>query len=434
MMTGDDTKQINPSLGAAAPRRRGRTIVGAICVIAALAIGWFLTAGPQNETAQKQSPQGRTNPPVGVSVATVERADLTVSLPALGTVTSLSTVLVRAQVSGQLQSTGFAEGQDVKAGDVLAQIDPRPFQATLDQAKAQLKRDEAQLAAARVDLDRYQGLAAQNAVPRQSLDTQTALVAQYSATVDADKAQVETASINLGYTTIRAPVDGRAGLRQVDAGNYITPGDTNGLVVLTRLKPISVVFSVPEDQLNRIAARMRSGASLPVRVFDRTGRTAIGAGTLATFDSQIDQTTGTIKLKALLANDDLRLFPNQFVNVVLDVETREGVVAAPTAAIQHGVPGAFAYLLDSSGSKVSVRPVTLGVVQGERVEITSGLMPGDRIVMEGADRLREGAPVMIRPEAGAPMAAATPAAERRRHGADGPAPTRDAANQPARTP
>lgn len=376
------------------PRRRlrlGFALVAALALAGAGIRYWQSAPDPGAQAAGRP----RQAPPASVSVGAVERGDITVTVRALGTVTSISTVTVRPQVSGQLLSVNFKEGQALQKGDLLAEIDPRSFQAALDQAKAQLDRDKALLAGARVDLDRYQGLSAQNAVPRQTLDTQKALVAQYTATVEADKALVETAAINLDFTQIRAPVDGRAGLRLVDQGNYVTPGDTTGIVVLTQLKPISVVFSVPEDRLAEISRRLHDGAQLKVHAFDRTGQTRVAEGILRTFDSQIDQTTGTIKLRADFPNDDLRLFPNQFVNVILDVDVHAGVPIAPTAGIQRGVPGTYVYLLNADQT-VSLRPVTLGVGSGERVEILSGLASGDKIVVEGADRLRDGAAVTVR--------------------------------------
>ncbi|MCG5233984.1 efflux RND transporter periplasmic adaptor subunit [Xanthobacter oligotrophicus] len=380
-------------------------------VVALVAIGGLGALYWRNGSSAPAGAGGRMPPPqASVSVGTVERGDITVTVQALGTVTSTSTVTVRPQVSGQLLSVNFKEGQSVKRGDLIAQIDPRPFQATLDQAKAQVDRDQALLEGAKVDLQRYQGLSAQNAVPRQTLDTQKALVAQYTATIEADKAQVQTASINLDFTQIRAPVDGRAGLRLVDQGNYVTPGDTSGITVLTQLQPISVVFSVPEDRLTEISQRLKAGAKLAVHAFDRTGQNRIAEGVLETFDSQIDQTTGTIKLRASFPNADQRLYPNQFVNVTLDVDTHAGVAIAPTSGIQRGVPGTFAYLLNADQT-VSVRPITLGVTTGEKVEILSGLAPGDQIVVEGADRLRDGGHVTVRPGAARtpPPAGAPPA-------------------------
>jgi multidrug efflux system membrane fusion protein len=301
----------------------------------------------------------------------------------------------------------FTEGQDIKKGDLLAQIDPRPYEATLAQVKGQLARDEALLKGAQVDLTRYQGLAAQNAVPRQTLDTQVALVAQDQGTVEADRGTVKSAEVNLQYCRILSPLDGRVGLRQVDQGNYVTPGDANGLVVITQLQPISVLFTVPEDNLQAISKRLQDGAVLPAAAYDRSGASKIADGTLQTFDSQIDPTTGTIKLRAQFPNESRTLYPNQFVNVRLLLDTHKNVTTMSTAGIQRGVPGTFVYLINAD-STVSVRAVKLGVTDGDRVEILSGLAPGDRIVIDGADKLRDGAKIDVRSETGA---GATPAAD-----------------------
>jgi multidrug efflux system membrane fusion protein len=292
----------------------------------------------------------------------------------------------------------FKEGQDVKKGDLLAEIDPRPFEAVLAQAKGQLARDEALLKGAQVDLTRYQGLAAQNAVPHQTLDTQVALVAQDQGTVEADRASVNAAEVNLQYCRILSPLDGRVGLRLVDQGNYVTPGDTNGLVVITQLQPISVLFTLPEDNLQVVLKRMQAGAALPVTAYDRSGANKIADGVLQTFDSQIDPTTGTIKARALFPNQEKALYPNQFVNVGLLVDTHKDVTVMPTPGIQRGSPGTFVYLVNAD-STVSVRKVVLGVTDGERVEVRSGLAPGDRIVVDGADKLRDGAKIDVRAEA-----------------------------------
>ena len=265
------------------------------------------------------------------------------------------------------------------------------------QAKGQLARDEAMLKGAQVDLARYQGLAAQNAVPHQTLDTQIALVAQNQGTVEADRAAVKSAEVNLQYCRIVSPLDGRVGLRLVDQGNYVTPGDASGLVVITQLQPISVLFPVPEDNLQAISKRLRTGAVLPAAAYNRSAATKIADGTLQTFDSQIDPTTGTIKLRAQFSNEDEALYPNQFVNVRLLLDTHKDVTTISTAGIQRGVPGTFVYLVNAD-STVSVRPVQLGVTDGDRVEVRSGLTPGDRIVIDGADKLRDGAKINVRSE------------------------------------
>jgi multidrug efflux system membrane fusion protein len=356
---------------------------------------WWTKQG----SAPQQGGAGRNAAPMSIAPEVVGTGDIGINLNGLGTVTSLATVTVRTQISGYLTKVVFKEGDEVKKGDLLAEIDSRPYEAALAQAKGQLARDEAMLKGAQVDLARYQGLAAQNAVPHQTLDTQIALVAQDQGTVEADKATVKSAEVNLQYTRIMSPIDGRVGLRQVDQGNYVTPGDANGLVVITQLQPISVLFTVPEDNLPAIADRIRSGAVLPVTAYDRSGANKIAEGKLQTFDSQIDQTTGTIKLRAQFPNDDRALFPNQFVNVRLLLDTHKNVTTISTAGVQRGIPGTFVYLINPD-STVSVRPVKLGETAGDRVEVISGLTPGERIVIDGADKLRDGAKIVVRSETG----------------------------------
>jgi membrane fusion protein, multidrug efflux system len=281
----------------------------------------------------------------------------------------------------------------------------------LAQANGNLARDQALLKGAQVDLARYQGLATQNAVPHQTLDTQVALVAQDQGTVEFDKAAVKSAEVNLQYTRILSPLDGRVGLRQVDQGNYVTPGDASGIVVITQLQPISVLFTVPEDNLQPISKRLQSGAVLPAAALDRGGGKKIADGTLQTFDSQIDPTTGTIKLRAQFPNETKTLYPNQFVNIQLLLDTHKDVTTMPTAGVQRGVPGTFVYLVNSDDT-VSVRKIELGVTDGDRVEVRSGLQPGDKIVVDGADKLRDGAKINVRAEAPNPNApAAAPAPE-----------------------
>ncbi|MGA9090752.1 MAG: MdtA/MuxA family multidrug efflux RND transporter periplasmic adaptor subunit [Bradyrhizobium sp.] len=340
---------------------------------------------------------GRNAAPMSIVPEVVGKGDIGISLNALGTVTSLATVTIRTQISGYLMKIDFKEGDEVKKGDLLAQIDSRPYEAALAQAKGQLARDEAMLKGAQVDLARYQGLAAQNAVPHQTLDTQIALVAQNQGTVEADRGTVKSAEVNLQYCRIVSPLDGRVGLRLVDQGNYVTPGDANGLVVITQLQPISVLFPVPEDNLQAISKRIRAGAVLPAAAYDRSGATKIADGALQTFDSQIDPTTGTIKLRAQFSNEDEALYPNQFVNIRLLLDTHKDVTTISTAGVQRGVPGTFVYLVNAD-STVSVRPVKLGVTDGDRVEVISGLNPGDRIVIDGADKLRDGAKINVRSE------------------------------------
>jgi multidrug efflux system membrane fusion protein len=354
----------------------------------------------RQEPARQSPGGGRNAGAISIVPEPIGKGDIGINLNALGTVTSLATVTIRTQISGYLMKVDFTEGQEVKKGDLLAQIDPRPYEAVLAQAKGNLARDEALLKGAQVDLARYQGLAAQNAIPHQTLDTQIALVSQDTGSVEADRATVKAAEVNLQYCRIVSPLDGRVGLRQVDQGNYVTPGDTNGLVVITQLQPISVLFTLPEDNLQAISKRINDGATLPAAAYDRGGANKLADGVLQTFDSQIDPTTGTIKLRAQFNNDPRVLYPNQFVNIRLLVDTHKDVVVMPTAGIQRGVPGTFVYLVNDD-STVSVRKVVLGITDGNRVEVSSGLAPGDRIVVDGADKLRDGAKINIRTEADA---------------------------------
>jgi multidrug efflux system membrane fusion protein len=376
------------------PRSRWRFALTSVLIVLLLAgIVWWTKR--ENAPQQGEGP-GRTAAPMSIVPETVSKGDIGIGLNALGTVTSLATVTIRSQISGYLMKNDFKEGDEVKKGDLLAEIDSRPYEATLAQAKGALARDEALLKGAQVDLARYQGLAAQNAVPHQTLDTQVALVAQDQGLVELDRAAVKSAEVNLQYCRILSPIDGRVGLRQVDQGNYVTPGDTNGIVVITQIRPISVLFTVPEDNLQAIAKRLQAGAVLPATAFDRGGANKIADGTLQTFDSQIDPTTGTIKLRALFPNESEALYPNQFVNIRLLLDTHKDVTTMSTAGIQRGVPGTFVYLINAD-SAVSVRPVQLGATDGDRVEVRSGLAPGDRIVIDGADKLRDGAKVVVRP-------------------------------------
>ncbi len=339
-------------------------------------------------------PGAMANLPQPVTVATAANGDMPVVVTALGTVTPLADVTVRTQLSGTLQSVNFQEGQMVKAGDVLAQIDPRPWQISLENAEGQLVRDQALLATARLDLKRYQTLLAQDSIASQQVDTQASLVKQYEGTVKSDQANVDTYKLDLTYARITAPVSGRVGLRQVDPGNYVTPGDTNGIVVLTQLQPISVIFTASESDLPVILRQMRTGAKLPVAAYDRSNTTPLENGQLATLDNQIDTTTGTVKLRANFANPDQMLFPNQFVNARLTVDTIRNAVIVPTAAVLNGSQGQYVYVAKPDNT-VTVRLVKVGPVDGERTSIASGLEAGERVVTDGSDRLREGAKITI---------------------------------------
>jgi multidrug efflux system membrane fusion protein len=349
--------------------------------------------------------------PVAVAVAVARLGNIQVRVPALGTVTPLASVTVRTQISGILQKIVFTEGQLVHQGDLLAQIDPRPYEAAVKQMQGNLRRDQAMLADARLDLKRYEGLVKEDSIAVQTLDTQRAVVAQDEGTVESDEGQLATAQVNLVYTHIVSPVTGRVGLRQVDQGNYVTPADTNGVVVVNQLQPITVLFSIPEDNVEALFRRMRGGP-LTVEAYDRTNSARLAEGRLLTADNQIDTTTGTVKLRAEFVNADGRLFPNQFVNVQLLLDLLENQVIIPVAAVHRGAPQGvttdFVYVINAD-SKVSVRPVTLGTTDGDQVAVSAGLKAGERVVTEGGDRLREGAAVML-PEATPAAATARPAA------------------------
>ncbi len=337
---------------------------------------------------------GFNNGPQPVGVATARDAPINVTLNALGTVTPLATATVRPQVGGMLTKIYFTEGQLVKAGDLLAQIDPRPYQAALDQSKGQLARDQSNLNNAKLDLARDQALAAQNAISAQAVATQQALVGSDSGVVQSDQANVESAEINLGYTRITAPVDGRVGLHLVDVGNIVSAGQTTGVVVVTELSPMSVIFTVPEDNISQVMARSTSGAELAVTAFDRSQTVQIATGKLATIDNVVDPTTGTVKLRAMFDNSDGKLFPSQFVNIRLLVDTQQHQTVIPVAAVQRGAGGTFVFVV-SPDKLANQRSVKLGVQDGDNVAILDGLKPGDTVVVDGADRLRDGAEVTI---------------------------------------
>jgi membrane fusion protein, multidrug efflux system len=334
-----------------------------------------------------------------VMVTPVATGDIDITLNALGTVTSLATVTVKSQISGYLTNVVYQEGQVVQKGDLLAEIDDRSYKLALQNAEGTLARDQAMLQSAELDLKRYQDLSKTNAISRQQLDQQVALVAQDKANIQSDQAQIETQKLNIVYCHIVAPVSGRVGLRLVDQGNYVTPGDASGLVVITQFQPITVIFPVAEDNLRQISKRLKETKTLPVTAYDRDRKNQLATGDLKTIDNQIDTTTGTFKLRAQFANDDDALFPNQFVNVTLLVDTLKGATVMPTAAVQRGAPGTFVYLLNDDQT-VTVKPVKLGPSNGDRIAIESGLSPGDRVVVDGADKLRNGAKVVPR-DAGA---------------------------------
>jgi membrane fusion protein, multidrug efflux system len=355
--------------------------------------------------------RGGQNGPVAVSIATATSGDIQLRIPALGTVTPLATVTVRTQINGVMQKILFTEGQTVHQGDSLAQIDARPYEAALQQMQGNLRRDQALLADAKLDLKRYEGLVKEDSIAEQQLDTQRALVDQYGGTIESDEGQVKTASVNLLYTHIVSPVTGRVGLRQVDQGNYVTPGDANGIVVINQLQPITVIFSIPEDNVSALMRRLRDGGPMAVEAYDRTNSAKLADGKLLTVDNEIDVTTGTIKLRAQFENADALLFPNQFVNIQLLQELLRNQVIMPNSAVRRGAPNGvvstFVYVVNADRT-VTVRPVTLGVVDGERVAVIKGLSVGEIVVTEGGDRLRDGAQVLLPSATPAPAGGARP--------------------------
>jgi multidrug efflux system membrane fusion protein len=372
-------------------RRRLLWVVIAVLIVGTIV--WIARPSPQ-----QQGPGGRfgMNMPMPVALATAARGDVPIIFSELGTVTPLATITVQTQISGQLVEVRFKEGQAVQKGDVLAVIDPRPYQAALDQAKGTLAHDQAYLDNAIVDQHRYETLVKQNSIAEQQLATQVALVKQYQGTVETDKAAVQNAELNLQYCYIHSPVTGRVGLRLVDQGNYIEVGSSpTGIAVVTQEQPMSVIFTVPEDKVGQVMARVHQNAVLPVTAYDHSGATKLAVGTLTNVDNQIDPTTGMVKMRAQFENKDETLFPNQFVNVSLLVDTMHDAVVVPVSAVQHGAPGAFAYLVNKSDSTVSVRPVTEGPSTSDTVAVLSGLQPGEAVVTDGADRLKDGAKVIL---------------------------------------
>jgi multidrug efflux system membrane fusion protein len=347
--------------------------------------------------------------PITVGIAKVSTGDVPITVNALGTVTPLATVTVHPQINGPLVRIAFTEGQIVKAGDLLALIDPRPFQAALDQAQGQLKRDQALLANAKIDLDRYKTLLAQNSVSDQTYATQVSTVAQDEATVAYDQATTEAARINLDYCHITSPVTGRVGLRQVDIGNLLT-ANSSTIVIVTQMQPMSVLFTVPEDSVSTILQHLHAGEQLTVDAFDRSLTNQIASGTLSNSDNQIDTTTGTLKLRAMFDNSKLELFPNQFVNAHLILETLHDQIVVPAAALQSGSQGSYVYLVNSNNT-VSMHPVVTGPSTGDVVSITKGLTSGQTVVVDGADQLRDGAKIVLPQQAAA--GAGTPARPRR---------------------
>jgi multidrug efflux system membrane fusion protein len=395
----DPQPSLRPGLG---PRRRSRlshalSFLAVALFLAGLgALAWYLPH--RNATDRPSSPFGR-GPGGGrntttVALADAKLADIPIRLEALGTVTPLAVATVHPQVSGVLTDVFYKEGQQVKRGELLATIDPRPFQIALDQANGNLERDQAQLLSAKVTLDRDDALLKQKLIAQQNVDTQLATVQQLQGAVVTDRAGVGAAQLNLSYSKITAPIDGRVGLRTVDVGNYVATTGAVGIATITTVTPIDVVFTLPADTVTKIQQRLGAGATLPTTVLDRTRTTVLGQGTFLTLDNQIDPTTGTIRAKARFANEDAALFPSQFVNVQLQVDVIHDAVTVPAAAIRHGPNGDYVYVVDSE-QIATMRPVTVGPASDEAISIATGLAAGDRVVTEGGDRLTDGARVRL---------------------------------------
>ncbi|MEQ4618447.1 MAG: MdtA/MuxA family multidrug efflux RND transporter periplasmic adaptor subunit [Corticimicrobacter sp.] len=363
-----------------------------LCAVAALLVAGGLYAWLSGR--QEAAGPSRYAGPVAVSVVLAEQQDFPLVLHALGTVTPLNTVVVRSRVEGELVELPFKEGQAVEAGTLLARIDPRPYEVKLAQALGQQQQNQAQLRNAQADLKRYQTLFSQDSIARQQLESQEALVRQYSGTARSDQAAVDEARLQLGYTRIEAPISGRLGLRKVDIGNLVRAGDEGGLVTIAQMQPISVLFSLPETQLQEVLPPLRRGEALRVEAWDRSENSLLATGTLRTIDNQIDTTTGTVRLRAEFDNADEALFPNQFVNVRLQVRNIADVIAVAEDAIQYGSRGTYVYIAGDD-SKSYMRQVRLGPMSQGRIVVEEGLKPGERVILEGLDRLREGREVEI---------------------------------------
>jgi multidrug efflux system membrane fusion protein len=376
------------------PKRRSFVLLISLLVLASIGAGFYfkhLSSTP----AEKQNKRGRdADKPAVVSVETATKADFPLYLNGLGTVTALRTVTIHPRVDGELVSVAFSEGQLVKEGDLLAEIDSRPFQIQLQQAEGQLLRDEALLKNAEMDFDRYKTLLAQDSIAAQQTATQESQVKQTRGIVEMDKAQVNNAKLQLSYAHLTAPISGRVGLRQIDQGNIVHANDTNGLVVITQLQPINVVFTLPEDNIQAVIKRKQSNPSISVTAYDRAGKNKLADGKLLAIDNQIDSTTGTLKLKAQFDNHDGVLFANQFVNIKMLLDSLKGVTQISSAAIQNDTQGAFVYVVNAE-KIVQIRRVTLGATEGDKVAVLDNLAANEMVVLEGIDKLHEGSQVDV---------------------------------------
>jgi multidrug efflux system membrane fusion protein len=396
--------QLHPDDPNQKTKKRSAAGTIALLLVAAVVVGgfflWRSTRKPPtaNAAGRRGNADGNSAQGVPVIVAAAQRRDLPIYLDGLGSVEAFYTVTVKSRVDGQMMEVRFKEGQEVHKGDLLAIIDPRPFQVALAQAEANLAKDKAQLTDAKLNADRYNQLLKDGVIPRQQYDTQVALTNQLQAGVDSDQAQIDNAKLNITYSQITSPIDGRIGLRLVDPGNIVHASDANGLLVITQMEPITVIFTLPEDSLQAVNSRMRSGATLTVKALSRDNGTQIAQGTLLTIDNQIDQATGTVKLKAIFDNKDRALWPNQFVNARLLIDTKRNATIIPAAAIEHGDQGAFVYRIDPKQQTAEVASVNVGLTQDNLALIDSGISPNDLVVTDGQDRLRAGVRVDARPD------------------------------------
>ena len=397
-----DSQAETPKILLSKPRRSRRRakVIGSLIALVAMAglggLAWYLTHPAAGAGAGPAAAGGRRGAPATtVGVAAAVHADIPVVLDALGTVTAAATVTVRPQVSGVLQAILFKEGQMVKAGQLLATIDPRQFEMALLQASGQRQRDEAQLENARLTLARFRTLLEQDSIARQDVDTQAALVKQLEGTLMTDRAAEGMARLNLGYSKVVSPIGGRVGLRVVDVGNLVNANDANGIAVITQLSPIDVEFAVPQDQVPEVQERVNQGASLPAVALDRTRSTTLDTGSFAALDNQVDVQTGTVRAKARFANAKVALFPSQFVNLRLELRTIKDAVMVPVTALRHGSSGDFVYVLNPADRSVALRPVTRGQATVDKVQIKTGLKAGEQVITEGADRLKDGAKVTL---------------------------------------
>lgn len=389
-LSGDGV-QTRPDQGKAKRHRwRGRLITLVVLVILGLLAYYLLGLGNKSGTDKHAG----SAPPQSVQVATVSTGSMPETITALGTVTPDATVTVVPQLSGYLTAVGFTQGEDVTKGQFLAQIDPRPYQVQLQQYQAALAKDEAALGQARSDLARYTKLSRQNSIAEQQVTDQTFLVAQDEAAIKADEANIASANLDIAYCHITAPVSGRVGLRLIDPGNYVTASSTTGIVVITTIKPTTVIFTIPQNDLGRVVARVNAGAKLPVTAYSSDNTTKIATGTLQAIDNQMSTTTGTVQLRAVFTNDNEALFPNEFVNVSMLVDTLTKAVLVPNPAIQNGAPGDYVYVVKTNHT-VAMTPVTLGPTDGTDTVVTKGVTAGEEVVTDGVDRLTDGAKVMV---------------------------------------